>query len=86
MKRRLNAISAYKFEVLRSTYIVTLEQLKNTPYGAPRYKAVIICNITEDFISYYNAVYTFTGHYISGRQEAQYILEEFIKEKLKKQK
>lgn len=84
--KRLNQIHAYKFKVKRAVYIVTLEHLKNDIYGCPRYKAVIICNTAENLPSYYNAVYTFRGHYWTDKDEAQYILDEFIKESLKDQK
>ena len=87
--KRLNQISCYKLTPTDriGVYLVTLERLHNTTYGCPRYKAVIIANIDDpDIRSYYNAVYTFTGHYMSDRQEAQWILDEFIKEQLKNQK
>ena len=73
MIRRKNQIDTFAITTARRGYIVTLESLKNTYSGAPRYKAVIIC--TEPKVdSFYNAVFTFTGHYYGARKEAEFIV------------
>lgn len=68
--KRQNKIYTFSFE----KYIVTLEQLKNSVYGAPRYKAVII---PKENI-YFNAVYTFYGSYAGAEQNAKDILQYYI--------
>lgn len=76
MTRRLNMINAFSITTDRRNYIVTLERLKNTINGAPRFKAVIIFTEPEA-PSFYNAVYTFTGHYRSDYQEAAEIVRQY---------
>ena len=74
MIKRQNQIDAFSVSTDTRDYIVTLERLNNDRNGNPRYKAVII--FTEDgATSYYNAVYTFTGHYRGERSEAEYIVK-----------
>lgn len=69
MIRRQNQIDAYSID----GYIITLESLKNTINGAPRFKAVII-HTEPGANAFYNAVYTFTGHYMNNYNEAAAIL------------
>lgn len=71
MTRRLNAIDAYSID----GYIITLERLNNTYSGNPRFKAVII-KPEEGTKAFYNAVYTFSGHYLSNIDEAREILRQ----------
>ena len=70
MIRRQNQIDAYSID----GYIITLETLKNTTSGNPRFKAVIV-HTEPGAESFYNAVYTFTGHYFNHYGEAKYILD-----------
>lgn len=79
MTKRNYQIDAFKISTERNNYVVTLEHLKNDRNGNPRYKAVIIF-IEENTQFYYNAVYTFSGHYLSGYGEAQWIVEYYEKE------
>ena len=71
MTRRLNAINAYSID----GYIITLERLHNTNSGNPRFKAVII-KPEDGSKAFYNAVYTFSGHYLSDIDEAREILRQ----------
>ena len=88
MKKRLNMISAYEITGTKGAYTVTLERLHNTPSGCPRFKAVIIKHEEnksgkmsfEDGRSLYNAVYTFSGHYLSECQEARLIVGQYEQE------
>ncbi len=87
MIRRMNQISAYELTGNKGAYTVVIERLHNTPSGCPRFKAVIIKHeeneagkmTFEDGRSLWNAVYSFSGHYYSERQEAAYILELYEK-------
>ena len=82
MIKRKNQISCYYITGQAGAYFVTMERLHNTPSGCPKFRAVIIemrdnhAGIIdlEDGASYWNAVYDFTGHYYSERQEAQWIV------------
>lgn len=83
MIRRSNQIYAYAIQGTKALYFVTLETLKNTEAGAPRYKAVIIktetnlkCQLVAiDGIDHYNAVFTFKGHYLNPLGEARWIVD-----------
>ena len=79
MTKRQNQINSYKINTERNNYVVTLERLKNDRNGNPRYKAVLVV-IEQDTEFYYNAVYTFSGHYLCGYGEAQWIVEYYEKE------
>lgn len=79
MIKRQNQIDAFQISTEKGNYIVTLERLKNDVNGNPRYKAVIIC-IEQNTTIYYNATYTFTGHYLCAYGEAQWIVEYYEKE------
>lgn len=70
MTTRKNMIDAFRID----NYIITLESLKNTVNGNPRFKAVIIA-LEDGTTNYYNAVYTFHGHYMNRAQEAAWILD-----------
>lgn len=81
MLKRQNQISAYNIKKGNKEYCVTLEHLKNSPSGCPRFKATIIyapTDTSEDTSYLYNAVYTFTGHYVSDGDEANWILEKHL--------
>lgn len=88
MTKRMNQISAYEITGTKGAYTVALERLHNTPSGCPRFKAVIIKHEEnkagklsfEHGRSLYNAVYTFNGHYLSEKQEADWIVCEYEKE------
>ena len=70
MTRQLNQIDAFKVD----DYVVTLERLKNTVDGCPKFKAVVI-HIEEGSKDFYNAVYTFHGHYMNNDKEAAWIVD-----------
>ena len=80
MTKRLNQISCFKIEKNGKEHIVTLEKLKNDINGNPRYKAVIIFLGSGDN-NFYNAVYTFTGHYCGENDEAEYIVNRYYEDK-----
>lgn len=76
MLRRLKTINVIEF----GFYIVTLQKIKNASYGAPRYEAVIIYTGPDRGMDRSGYKYRFTGHYYSERQEAEWILEQHLKE------
>lgn len=68
MTKKLQSVETYHF----GFYIVVLEGLKNDNNGNRRFKATIIyCNATNSM----SAVYTFTGHCMTEREEAEWILQ-----------
>lgn len=71
--KQLNSIDAYSIKTERNDYVVTLESLKNTTSGNPRFKAVII-TLDSNAKEFFNSVYTFNGHYFSRRDEAKHIV------------
>lgn len=71
IKRQIN-VNAFDF----ANYIVTLERLRCTPAGQPRFEAIII---SKSGILSTAAKYRFTGHYTSEREEAEFILNEYLK-------
>lgn len=80
MTKRQNQIDVFRVNRENREYIVTLECLKNDANGNPRYKAVICFIDAAPAKSFYNAVYTFTGHYLSRYDEAKWIVEYYEKE------
>ena len=80
MTKRLNQINTFKIKKENQEHIITLERLKNDIYGTPRYKAVIIFLASGDY-NFFNAVFTFKGHYLSERDEAEYILNHYYSTK-----
>ena len=89
MVKRSTQIYAFAIQGCKGLYYVTLESLKNTESGAPRFKAVIIKTETNmkgqlvaiDGIDHYNAVYTFKGHYLNPLGEARWIVEHYESER-----
>lgn len=79
MIKRQYQIDAFQISTEKRNYVVTLEHLKNDTNGTPRYKAVIIFP-EQNEKSFYNAVYTFTGHYLNAFGEAKRIVEYYEKE------
>ena len=79
MVKRQYQIDAFQISTEKRNYIVTLEHLKNDTNGTPRYKAVIIFP-EQNENSFYNAVYTFSGHYLGRFAEAKWIVEYYEKE------
>ena len=79
MIKRQYQIDAFQISTEKRNYIVTLEHLKNDTNGTPRYKAVIIFP-EQNENSFYNAVYTFSGHYLGRFGEAKWIVEYYEKE------
>lgn len=81
--KRLNMISAYRRRIevngQEREYIVTIERLKNTASGGERFKAIIIAyNETDN--GFFNAVYTFKGHYCGEQGEVDFILNRYLEE------
>lgn len=83
MIKRKNQVSVYDVALFgveahvvdhSDAYKVVLEHLTNTSSGCPRYRAIII--LANNF----NAVYEFTGHYLSEKQEVEFIVGEYLKE------
>ena len=79
MVKRQYQIDAFQISTEKRNYIVTLEHLKTDINGTPRYKAVIVFP-EQNEKSFYNAVYTFTGHYLNSFGEAKWIVENYEKE------
>lgn len=79
MTKRQYQIDAFQISTETRNYIVTLERLKNDVNGNGRYKAVIIFP-EQNEKSFYNAVYTFTGHYLNSFGEAEWIVNYYEKE------
>jgi len=75
MLRRLNNIDVVEL----ANYTVTLQRIKNGQYGTPRYEAVIIYTGEDRGMDRAAYKYRFTGHYYSERQEAEWILEQHLK-------
>lgn len=86
--KRHNNESTYKITTDRATYAVTLEGLKNTAAGQPRYKARIttLCVKGEENNAngFYTRVYTFYGHYTNEATEAGLIVNYMENEIYKK--
>lgn len=81
--KRLNNPSSYKIETSKNIYIVTLQRLKNTTYGNPRFDAVVVClgsAASSGIISYYTIHFIFNGHYLSEYDEAKQLITEYEKE------
>lgn len=79
MTKRQYQIDVFQISTEKRNYIVTLERLKNDVNGNGRYKAVIIFP-EQNEKSFYNAVYTFTGHYLNSFGEAERIVNYYEKE------
>ena len=84
MIKRQYQIDAFQISTEKRNYIVTLEHLKNDVNGNGRYKAVIIFP-EQNEKSFYNAVYTFSEHYLGRLGEAKWIVEYYEKETEKAQ-
>lgn len=79
----------YMIDTERGRYLVSMERLKNTKYGQPRFSAVItkildfkyndICNNADNCcrLSYR---YNYTGHYWQEMEEAEYIVRKHEEE------
>ena len=80
MTKRQNQIDVFRVDIEEHEYIVTLERLKNDANGNAKYKAVICFIDPAPARSFYNAVYTFTGHYLSRYDEARWIVEYYERE------
>lgn len=76
--KRLNQVTALKIRMKERDHLVIIERLKNTSYGCPRFKTTIVF-LANDSESYFTAVYTFKGHYMSEQQEAEFIVNEYYK-------
>jgi hypothetical protein len=56
----------------KSDYLVTLERLKNTTNGNPRFKATIV---DLNSYCYHTVSYTFNGHYCGDFGECEWIVK-----------
>ena len=72
--RKLKSKSLNTFQINTTTgnYLVTLERIKNTVNGCPRFQASII-DLNSSCLATYQ--YTFQGPYMSENDEAQFIAE-----------
>lgn len=85
MLRRKNQETAFIITGCKHTYTVILERLHNSNSGCPRYKGrLIVWEETkegkakvQDALSLYNAVFTFSGHYLGELGEARWIVEQY---------
>lgn len=75
MVKRLNNVDVVEF----AEYLIVLQHINNTASGAPRYEATIVYNGKDKGMNRSGYKYRFTGHYLSERQEAEYILGEYLK-------
>ena len=79
--RRYDNLTSYIIKKSRFILIVTLERLNNTASGNPRFKALvtIYSNGEKQFNNTRNTHnYTFQGHYMSDKQEAEWIANKVI--------
>ena len=78
--RRLTNPSTYEVITSRARYAVTLERIKNSPEGCPRYHANIITlhYYTEAPAtgSFYTVAYNFKGHYMNEAGEAAEVVRQ----------
>ena len=90
MVRRNTNKDTYRHETNRAIYLVTLERIKNTTNGTPRYSANIITlevkGEPHNGIFYYTANYTFTGTYAGELKEIEYIVNQYEQELAKEAK
>ena len=70
-KPKMKAVSTFQVEGKTSNYLVTLEPLKNTTYGNPRFKATIVDLENWALCGWQ---YTFTGHYYGYDGEAEWVV------------
>lgn len=76
MLRRLDNLTSYYFVATNGqTFCVTMEKLKNTRCGCPRWKAYITNQALITYNCAQTKVYTFQGHYYNELGEARHILE-----------
>jgi hypothetical protein len=75
MIRQLDAASVYDI----NNYTVILERIKNNKYGTPRFRATIFYNGSDRTRERGATNWTFTGHYYSNREEAEWILNQVTK-------
>lgn len=74
--KRLNNKNTYVIKTNKRDYLVTMERLANTTYGAPRYEAnVIIINCLQEY--QYTASYRIIGSYLNEYDEAKRVVEEY---------
>ena len=72
MIKRLPNVEVFEF----ANYKVLLERIKNSSSGNPRFEATIISE-SEDVNAC--ARFRFSGQYTAEREEAEFILGEFLK-------
>ena len=67
--KREETKSIFDYYMDDKRYLMVLERLKNTYYGNPKFKVIIINLETGE-----NATYRFQGHYYSEYKESVWIL------------
>ena len=87
MIKRLTNPTTYEIITNRGRYAVSLDRIKNTVNGGPRFEAIItVLDVFGETVTaggFYSARYRFSGHYCSERDEAAQIVnvyEDEIKE------
>ena len=75
MIRQVNTTSVYDI----NSYTVILERIKNSKCGTPRFRATILYNGSDRTRERTATNWTFTGHYYSDRDEAEWILHQVLK-------
>jgi hypothetical protein len=78
-KLRSKSLNTFQINTTSGNYLVTLERIKNTTSGNPRFEATIIDLNSYCFATY---KYTFQGHFMSENDEAQWIAERHEKESM----
>lgn len=77
--KRENNPSTYRIETERAIYAVTMEKLKNTNYGQPRYSAIVITlqvkGEPENIGCYYTRKYKWIAATYSDYTEAVTIVD-----------
>lgn len=80
--RRHDSLTTYKISTARGDYAVTMQRLRNTTAGAPRYRALLtllsgcgICSGSVQEVTTLN--YTFVGSYCGDRAEALKVVQHY---------
>lgn len=78
MHRRNTNKNTYRVTTSRAAYAVTLESIRNSASGTPRFTAnILVLDVFGEQMSgsfIYTPSYTFTGHYSADEEEAAYIV------------
>lgn len=71
-KPKMQLVSTFQVDSETGNYLVSLEQIKNNKYGNPRFKATIVDLNNWCLCAW---LYTFTGHYLGGNGEAEWVVK-----------